>query len=651
MALPAELKSNIHKALKEGWDVENIDGALKIIAHGKQFSIRHPFEIHLRLYRDIKDPGIKLASMHRLHDMLWPDHAITWNKWQEDMMACHCGGYKIITYAAGAGAGKSVTAAKIGLIFWISDPLGNAVLVASTTLAALSSRIWGYVGNLFAKAQKNINIAGKYYRSMPPKIMYPGQNDEIHGMFANAIPEGEDEDTIKNVIGRHPDRRLLVILDESSEMNPAIAKGVPNLERGIEFFQLIAIANSNSRYDLHGSLSTPLKGWDKLDPSVDRLWPTTQENGIAYYMHPAESPAITEKDPERKEALSKFLLTEEQFAKAKEKYGEHSDSYYRFTLGFWKKQAIDTVAISQQFLDENEVDRMSEWGGYTPLQILGGLDPAFQLKAADRCILRFAVWGQTLSGKLVLDYRKKELLFDIPVRADLEKSGERQIAEFVCHKCAEFGITPSNVAIDATGVGRALSELIAVVWYELVGVRCEPPYRIISTRPKTVDGKTDPHITVLGASDMWLKYREFIQAGHISGLDPLTIEQMKSRQIKEKHGKLILETKQEYKDRMNAINPVLARSPDESDAAILVLIAAILRFGFAPGAHRPVPSAVDRFANEKMMAADKILRGDFGNKLPDKGTGSGRPRILPNFSSSLEEGVEFLSSSRSLRRS
>ena len=85
-------------------------------------------------------------------------------------------------------------------------------------------------------------------------------------MFAVAAKHGDEESAISSIIGRHPTDSLMVILDEATDLNPAIVKAFPNLDSSEKPFQLIAIGNSNSIHDLHGSICTPKKGWASVDP-------------------------------------------------------------------------------------------------------------------------------------------------------------------------------------------------------------------------------------------------------------------------------------------------------------------------------------------------------------------------------------------------
>lgn len=325
---------------EQGWIVENNT----IIIEDKVYPILHPYKIHIKRYREETDPAVRLQAMRRIHDLLWPEHIITYNDWTDRRFLAHCSGYSQVVLAGGAAAGKSMDAAKIALIFWLSDPKHNACIIASTTLEALESRIWGYVAKLFGMAA--LPIAGLFLRSKPPKILYPGQIDKIHGMFAIAIRSGEDSNTLSTIIGRHPDKGLMMVLDESTDMPPSIVKSLPNLEQGIDTFQLWAIGNSCSRFDLHGALATPKKGWNSINPEKDYSWETMHKNGICLYFSPYDSPAITEKDPRKKAALSKFLITEEGIEEKKRVYGEGTDSYARFVLGFWQSTNMNNSCSS-----------------------------------------------------------------------------------------------------------------------------------------------------------------------------------------------------------------------------------------------------------------------------------------------------------------
>jgi hypothetical protein len=128
----------------------------------------------------------------------------------------------------------------------------------------------------------------------------------------------------------------------------------------------------------------------------------------------------------------------------------------------------------------------------------------------------------------------------------------------------------------------------------------------------------DPSIHVATPTHLWSKFREFVQTSQIKGLDNETIAQLTNRILHDKNGKQILESKKEFKARMNAINPRMAHSPDEADACILALHAAILKFGFFPGQKREVRFETDG-VSQKLWALQQerdLERKGVGNLGP-----------------------------------
>ena len=558
---------------KEGWTVIRQDGQPKIQAYGRLFPLTHPIAIHFKLYREETNPDRKYEHMKAAHDYLWPD--TVWHSWTEDRFREHCRGWNYVTYAGGASTTKSYDSAKIALLFWLANPAKRAVIVASTTLESLNSRIWGYVTTLINEIK--VELPFKYFRGAPPKILF-NRNDTIHGMFAVAAKRGQDTDAISSWIGRHPKEGILIVLDEATDMPEALLKALPNLESGVEFFQCMAVGNSLSKFDLHGAMSTPKLGWTSVDPLRDIKWETTQKNGVCLFFSCYNSPAIYERDAIKKQKLSKFLITKEQIEEKEKLYGKDSDSFWRFVLGFWRTSSSDDTVISREFIDDFKVFERTEWSGLHPLVVVAGLDPAFST-GGDNCVLRLAYLGQNTDGQIVLDYRGDELLFKIKIVADSTKSADLQIADGVIEVLRKFNCPLRNMCVDANGQGRAIAEVI-----RLRSGEHTPPLKIYSTRA----GNTQVNsfdVIIKTYHEVWFSFRDFIQNRQIKGLDHTTILQLTSRLVlkDEKTFKPKLEPKNVYKTRMGAIMPSLAHSPDEADAAALALQSAMLNFGFTPG--------------------------------------------------------------------
>jgi hypothetical protein len=583
--------------IKEGWQIQTKGGTKHIVANGQVYPFTHPVQIYLKMFRQETVPTLKYEWMKKCHDYLWPHHIATFNYWDEWRFRTHCEHWKHISYAGGAGTGKSLTGAKIAVLYWLADPKNRAVIVASTTLESLNSRIFGYCIDLLNTMA--VKIPFKYYRGNTPKVVY--DQDQIqHGIFAIAAKQGSDEKAISSWIGRHPKKGILIILDEATDLTYSLLGALPNLSSGVEEYQCTAIGNSNSKFDLHGALSTPKNGWDTVDPLIDTQWETQMKDGTCLFFSCYNSPAIHEKDPIKKAKLSKFLLNEDTLREKEETLGKDSDLFYRFVLGFWKSTSTDKTVMSEQFLKSFNIHEKAEWSGITPLHRVAGLDVAYST-GGDRCLLRIAVLGQTVDGGIVLDYRGTDYLFHIRIKATSGKSAELQIAEQVCDILIREGVLLRDLAIDANGQGRALGGTIYLEMNKRTSSLTEP-LKVYSTKGGTNVANSFGMI-IKTYQDLWMDVRTYIEHNQIRGLDPVATVQFAMRQIIQDKLTLKqrLESKSEFRKRMTASMPSLAHSPDEADSAALCLQAAIHNYGFALGQRRDLPS-INGFAHEKMLA-------------------------------------------------
>lgn len=557
-----------------------IDAGFEVIkdsvyAYGDIYPLVDPLAIHLKAYRTHASHDTRYNAMKAAFDILWPKQIITYNYWMERMFREHCNHEtEVFTLAAGGGVGKTQAAAYIGSLFWLALPHKRAVVVTSTTIESLKSRIYGYI----LRALKEMSVpVPMHIKTSPPPSINPIPPDHIHGIFGIAAKQGSDEDTIKDIIGRHPKNALLLILDEAPHMPIAIMGAIPNLKKGLEDrFQAIAIGNPDSTTDLHGALSTPIVGWDNIDPSKDFRWETTQPGGICLYFNPYDSPAIHEPDPIKKAALSKFLMTSESLIEAERTEGVDSEAFWRFTMGFWRNRSTDKTIVSEAFLKDYNPQNTAEFSGLRDLHIVAGLDPAFST-GGDKCILRLAVLGHHVTGSIVLDYRGTSLLFHIKISAGTGKSAEIQIADQVIDILRHYNVPLNTLCVDASGQGRGLADVIQL--------RADSPFaptKIYSTNAGNKKGSS-LDIIISSAHDMWFAGREFIAHNQLFGLDDLAYSQLHTRLIIEKNGRKVLEQKNDYKRRMNSVSSLLGRSPDEADAAMLALQSAIIHYGFHPG--------------------------------------------------------------------
>lgn len=583
----------------EGWRLfQSEDEKPKVEAYGKIFDARHPCLIYLKLYREETNPELKFQFMKAAHFYLRPDLVKTWHNWTEDRFRAHCEGYNYITLAGGANIGKSQDVAAICCVWWLANPKKRGVVISSTTLESLNRRIWGYATKYMQSLK--VRIPFQYTGGNSPKILAINNDpdaiikkDTLHGMFCAAIKQGDAEKAIKDIIGTHPEDALMLVLDECTDIPATVMGAFTNLDTGEADvkeharFQVWGIGNSNSVDDLHGALSTPKAGWESIDPLKDKRWETTQKNGICLFFSCYDSPAIHEKDPEKKKLLSKFLMTQEVIDKKKLELGDTSDAFYRFVLGFWRHKSTENVIASEQFINSFGGNERGHYSGISAINLVGGLDLAFST-GGDQCILRLGVLGVDVTGLHILDFREDELTFVIPISRTSAESADIQIGKQVMQLLGKYGVALNHIAIDATGQGRAMGGVL-----QLLSGGVLRPISIYST--KTGVNQADSFdVKIISTYELWYTVREFLQAGQIRGLGNKTIMQLSERQIqKMPGGKLVLESKADYKKRIGAKHPGMAHSPDHADSAALAVQAAISCFGFQIGGKREMPVVND----------------------------------------------------------
>ena len=554
--------------------VKNVEGKIipKIEAYGKMWPYTTRLNIELQAYRNnLNGNGAK--HMYNAAMLLWPTQKDTWHYWSQKRFEAHVAGYNTITLAGGASCAKSYDAARIAILFWLANPTERTVLVASTSLGDLESRIWGYVKRFYLM-ENSIKLPGRLYSAQQPKILLK-KEDSVHGMFALPLQKGTSQRTASTLIGRHPKEGFLAIIDEGTDVTPGFIDAIPNWQQGVQTFQLIVIGNSASKFDPHGLLSKPLKGWHTIDPDYDTEWET--KNGVCLYFDCYQSPAILETDPIKKEKLGKFLFTEKSIEESKIKYGENTPSFWRFVRGFWPQDDLAKTILTPIMCDKFCVTESAEWEGIKPLIRLAGLDPAFH-SDGDDCVFRWATLGLTTSNKMVLDFGGKQNVHYIRIDDSSKEPAEYQILKETKALCSKYNISPFNLAVDVWGSGSGLGAILNKEWSKEIYQVCSSGHAsnlLVSTQSdEKAFNVYDRRVT-----ELWFSLRQLVQTNQIKGLDPISIEQFCTRTYEFKSGKYKIEPKNEYKVRLGKVDSHY-KSPDEADAVCFIVDIARERFNF-----------------------------------------------------------------------
>lgn len=569
----------------------------------------HPLDIELGAYRTNWQSNA-FYHLRKAHHIAWPQLIPTWHDWTEQRFQEFCEPHKVMTWAAGASAGKSMDAGCLALLFWWANCTQRTVLVGSTTIGDLDNRIFGYIKKLHdIPNQYEIPVPGHLYTSAPPKIILD-KKDTIHGLFTIALLKGTDKagtsTRASNLIGRHPEEGFLAIIDEGPDVSASFIDAFSNWDKA-PLFKCIVIGNSNSMYDPHGLLSTPVNGWGSVSPDYDTKWITRM--GVCLYFDCYRSPAITEIDPEKKKVLSKFLATEESIEKDKRDYGENSHAFWRMSRGFWPPEDVAQTILSPLTLDKHKARTKPSWSGETELIKVASLDPAFSF-GGDACVLRFADIGKDTEGRWIIDFGGPDYINYLKLDARSSEPIDYQIITQSKQLCLEAGVEWANVAVDVNGTGMGLGSIIIQNWsrevmhVDSVGLPSE--LRVSAEKEILAKDVYDRKVT-----ELWFMLQKFILANQIRGLDDKTCEQLCTRRYTWVGKKLSIEKKTDYKHRMGKVDSRY-KSPDEADACCFIIELVRHRFGLIPHAAANIPSKVES-GWRKFFNAKKLLDGDAQN--------------------------------------
>ena len=545
----------------------------RIHAFGLYWPPQNDIALHLNAYRlglSKEDGGLgKLRHLFEAKHLIWPETKNTLHPWMVKRYATFCTGEKVVTLAGGAGSSKSYDCAYYALLWWWANPTERTVLMASTTIGALTKRIWGYVTD--GLRDSHGGMPGIQRTHPTPMILFD-RGDVRHGIHGIALREGDAERTLREVIGIHPKEALLVVIDEATDVTPAITDAIANWDKGGTDFQMICIGNSKSKLDPHGRLSKPKKGWGSVDPDIDEDWET--DMGRCLYFDCYKSPAIHEK---YKDNL-KFLINEEQIREDEKRLGKNDPKFWRFTRGFWPPDDLTKTVLTLTMVEKYGAEERAKWDGSWKIK-LAALDPAFTSEGDD-CILRFADMGPMENGVVGLDYGGAENIINLQLDARSREPISYQIVRLAKAECIKRNVEPQFFGADTWGFGMGAGDIFETEWSEdihrIISAGAPSDRYVDSDMEETADKVYDRRIT-----ELWFAMRSFVTTGQIKGLDEISIEEFCSREYSWKGRKLCIETKKEYKKRMGRDESPTG-SPDRGDAAALLLEVARLN-GFMIG--------------------------------------------------------------------
>lgn len=473
-------------------------------------------------------------------NIVWPK--TIWNPWLERQIESLCEN-DWVSWTGCAASGKTYASSMFAMVWWLADPTNSTVILTSTTAKMIRKRSWANIQHLLRTS------CGTFPgNTVDSKTIHQSQKgDDISAIFAVAVLDGSTSKAVANIQGVH-NKRVMVCIDEATDVPAAIFEAASNLSKGCSEFKLLAIGNPESKLDEHGRFSEPEDGWDTI--GIDTLeWKT--KRGVCIRFDGMDSPNVRAgKDK------WEFLITSDQLRQAIEFEGESSPKFWKYSRGMWSPEGVVKTVLSETMCHKYSVMAGSHVF-VKNFEMIAGLDPAF---GGDRCVIKFAKYGDLESGAMGIEFTET---VTIKLNASSSEPIHFQIARQVRDHCTSRGVRPENLSIDATGEGGGLCDIISNEWSSLIH-RIEfggkPSEKMVSAQ----DPRPSHEAYANRVTELWFSVREWTLRGAIRGLDRETVIELCTRMFNDEKRKIVVEKKVDMKARTN-------QSPDLGDAAALVV--------------------------------------------------------------------------------
>jgi len=477
--------------------------------------------------------------------MLWPDVIRSWNDWNELALWAWTN-YREIGVTGCAAAGKTFTFTLLSLVEYLAKPMMTRVALTSTTVPSLRGRIWS---EMMKFVRPCVPLFGLNVVDSQTKIQFQ-KGDDRSSIIALAVDSGAVEQAVGKLQGVHLPR-MVIMVDEAAQTNPAVFSARANLEVGTDFYHFIAIANASSMFDPHGLFCEPKMGWGSLHDD-DEHWET--KSGVCVRFDGLKSPNV-----KAGRVIYPYLFSQDNVEIIRKNFGEGSLEWNSYCRGMWSRSGARNTILDSAMISDGKAREKVIWAG-GGIKTIAGLDPAFTTEGDD-CILRFAKVGKADDGEVMLELTE---VVRLNLMDDPNYPLFYQVADLTIKELQARGVRPEDFALDATGAGAGIADIISQRW-QTGFVRVSFGGSATDTAISVEDPRPAKQVYANRVTQLWSQIKVIVMAGRMRGLDDQTARELCARIYSLKNEKTLLESKKELKKRTKG------NSPDRADALSLLV--------------------------------------------------------------------------------
>lgn len=471
----------------------------------------------------------------------YPHVANHWHEWYEMCLDAWCN-YEEISTTGCASAHKTFMFTLLGLTEWLGAPNVTRVILSAPTIPTLRGSVWARIKESYTCIQKSIGSPFPYNMVDSKSTLQFKKGDDENAVIAVAVDSGSIEKSVGRIQGKHPGR-VIMIVDEAAQTQPAIFLARANLRTATTFYRFVAIANASDQFDAHGVFCEPKGGYNTISVE-DISWETN--TGICLHFDGLKSPNV-----KAGEILYPKLFSQNDIDIYRKNYGENSKEWWMYARGFWPPSGLQDTVLDGATISAGGATRTAQWVG--PFQRKAFLDPAFSV-GGDRCILRFAKFGQLIEGVTAL------VLWDrihIQLVSSETNPINYQICDRVIKECRARGVEPKDFGMDVTGAS-GLADIIEQRWgagIKRLSFGGSASDRNMSTK----DNRPANKVCANKVTELWYRVAKMVEEGLMRGMDAGTAREFCMRRVEIVGERKCVEPKSKMKLRTKGV------SPDDAD--------------------------------------------------------------------------------------
>jgi hypothetical protein len=476
--------------------------------------------------------------------MLWPQVMESWNDWNELALWAWTN-HSEIGVTGCASAGKTFTFTLLCLLEYLAKPMGTRVSLTSTTVPTLRGRVWA---EMMRFTRPVAPLFGLNIVDSQTKIQFQ-KGDDRSSVIAVAVESGSIEHAVGRLQGVHLPR-MVIMVDEAAQTNPAIFSARANLQTGTNFYRFVAIANASSMFDAHGLFCEPAMGWGSIQDD-DEFWET--KTGICIRFDGLKSPNV-----KAGRLLYPYLFSLDNIESIRKTSGEGSLEWNSYVRGMWSKSGVRNTIVDSAMIQEGKARDKAIWAG-GGIKIIAALDPAFTTDGDD-CVLRLAQCGKATDDDVMMQLTE---CFKLNLQESETYPIFYQIADQTIEILKKNKVEPENFAIDTTGAGAGVADIISQRWnngFKRVSFGGAATEMAVSME----DDRPAKSIYANRVTQLWGQIKSIIMAGRLRGLDDITARELCARIYTLKSERMLIESKKDLKKRTKGA------SPDRADALSLL---------------------------------------------------------------------------------